>query len=399
MSEVPHHVIELAEQRVKARAERDYALADELRARIEREGWLVKDAPDGYTLSEKPPYTIWPTVRSIPISAVTDAGPPRHLNPRAVAPASGTGRDTTGGDTGPEASPTAGSTAGTAGAGAQEDPAAELGFSGDPGSSGTPEDDMLHAQRIWDASLAANRLDDAGVNQERQRAEIVDVTVSAGLIADGRPDDVRACVEALLEHTDAAVLALDLGNRDGAGDVLHEFAARRPERVTVWHVAELPHWFGGSAGWSACRTALMRLDTSDVHVLMETSTILTGDALTPLTAAIQHGAVAAGWKGADPDADGHTWHEAGPGRVRALMGYLMAVRRAEALAAMPQDARYYRNADLELSLGLDGELVVPQETLPVHGLRHHGYHDVDQDYRERESRRTYDRVLRLLRSS
>ncbi|MBB5075398.1 hypothetical protein [Nonomuraea endophytica] len=392
MSEVPHHVIELAEQRVKARAERDYALADELRARIEHEGWLVKDAPDGYTLSEKPPYTIWPTVRSIPITGATDAGPPRHLNPRAVGPTSGTGRDTTGGGEG-----SAGGTAG--GAGAQQDPAAELGFSGDPQSSGAPEDDMLHAQRIWDASLAANRLDDAGVNQQRQRAEIADVTVSVGLIADGRPDDVRACVEALLEHTDAAVLALDLGNRDGVGDVLHEFATRRPERVTVWHVAELPHWFWGSAGWGACRTTLLRLDTSDVHVLMETSTILTGDALTPLTAAIQRGAVAAGWKGADPDADGHTWYEAGPGRVRALMGYLMAVRRAEALAAMPQEARYYRNADLELSLGLDGELVVPQETLPVHGLRHHGYHDVDEDYRERESRRTYDRVLRLLRPS
>ncbi|MFI9556052.1 hypothetical protein [Nonomuraea endophytica] len=390
MSEVPHRVIELAEQRVKARAERDYALADELRARIEREGWLVKDTPDGYTLSEKPPYTIWPTVRSIPITGATDARPPRHLNPRAVGPTSGTGRDTTGGG---------GEGSAAAGAGAQEDPAAELGFSGDPRSSGTPEDDMLHAQRIWDASLAANRLDDAGVNQVRQRAEIADITVSVGLIADGRPDDVRTCVAALLEHTDAAVLALDLGNRDGAGDVLHEFSARRPERVTVWHVAELPHWFWGSAGWGACRTALLRLDTSDVHVLMETSTILTGDALTPLTAAIQRGAVAAGWKGADPDADGHTWHEAGPGRVRALMGYLMAVRRAEALAAMPQEARYYRNADLELSLGLDGELVVPQETLPVHGLRHHGYHDVDEDYRERESRRTYDRVLRLLRSS
>ncbi|MFI6293650.1 hypothetical protein ACIBEJ_18815 [Nonomuraea sp. NPDC050790] len=389
MSEAPHHVIELAEQRVKARAERDYALADELRARMERDGWLVEDTADGYTLREKPPYSIWPTVRSIPISAVTDDGPPRRLKPRAVAPSSGTGRDTTGGGGG-------GSVTGARGAGAQEDPAAELGFSGDPGPSGPPDDDMLHAQRIWDASLAANRLDDAGVTRERQRTETAEVTVSVGLIVDGSPEDVRACMEALLEHTDAAVLALDLGNRDGAGDVLHDYAIRRPERVSVWHVAEEPHWFGGSAGWGACRTTLMRLDTSDVHVLMETSTILTGDALTPLTAAIQNGAVAAGWKGADPDADGRTWHEAGPGRVRALMGYLMAVRRAEALTAMPQDARYYRNADLELSLGLDGELVVPQETLPVRAVRHRGYHDVPEEYRDRESRRTYDRVLRLL---
>lgn len=298
MSEAPRHVVELAEQRVKARAERDYASADALRARIEREGWLVRDTADGFTLSAKPPYPVWDTVRSIPDAA--------------------------------------------------------------PGAT---------------------------------------TSVAVGLVVDGWPDDVRQCVEALVEWTDAAILALDLGNQDGAGELLHELAGRYPDRLAVWHVAEAPHWRGGSAGWGACRTKLLQLDGADVHVLMETSTILTGDALAPLVAAVRGGAVAAGWKGVTPDESGTEWHEAGSGAVRALLGYLVAVRRADALAAMPERARYYRNADLEFSLALRGELVVPGEPLPVRQSRHHGYHDVDPDYRERESRRNYDRVLRMLRAS
>ncbi|MEU7862168.1 hypothetical protein [Nonomuraea sp. NPDC049141] len=380
---------------------------------------------------------IWPTVESIPVSAVTDK-PPGHLGPvRAAAPADtvagavGTGRDTTGGDaaghdthattghdihtttghgpnapTGRPGAPTGRDTrpatgVGTAGAqprgaGARGNSAAEMGFSGDPEQRGDPGDDMLHAQRIWDGSLAANRLDDAGVTAERQRVAIAEVTASICLIIDGWPEDVWASVESVLEYTDAHVLALDLGDVDGAGEVLHKLALRHPDRITEWRVAETPHWRGGSATWGACRAKLLRLDTSEVHVLMETSIALAGDALTPLVAAVADGAVAAGRRGAEPSPDGTEWHEAGPGPVRALRGDLMAVRRSAAIGALPEDARYGGNADLELSLALKGELVVPSDRLPVRQLRHH---DVSPEYRDRESRRNHDNVLRMLSAS
>jgi hypothetical protein len=67
------------------------------------------------------------------------------------------------------------------------------------------------------------------------------------------------------------------------------------------------------------------------------------------------------------------------------------------VGGFPPKARYYRNADLEFSLMLPGRLVVPDEKLPVHQERHRGFHDVDPEYRDRESRRTYQRVLELLR--
>ncbi len=46
----PSQVVELAERRVAARAERDFATADELRAEIEEAGWEMRDEPGGYTL-------------------------------------------------------------------------------------------------------------------------------------------------------------------------------------------------------------------------------------------------------------------------------------------------------------------------------------------------------------
>ncbi|MFI6816973.1 hypothetical protein ACIBG7_31565 [Nonomuraea sp. NPDC050328] len=416
MSEAPRHVSELAERRAKARAERDYASADALRAEIESAGWVVHDTADGFALSERPAYEVWPSVRSIPVSAMTEDEPAGHLPPPAVR-TTGTGRDTEGGSsrTATGSRPDVGAGAATpehdgdpalrgrsdgapARQGAEERPAEDLGFAGGPPAK-VPDDDLLHAQRLWDGSIAANRLDDAGVAMTRRRTEVAEVTVSVGLVVDGWPDDLRTCVESIIEHTTARVLLLDLGNVDGAGDAAQELAERHPGRITVWHVAEQPHWRGGTAEWGACRTKLLYLDEADVHVLMETSTVFTGDAITPLVDALKSGAVAAGWKGVEPSADGHDWHEAGPGPVRALLGYLMAVRRSAALTAFPDGARYYRNADLEFSLALPGELVVPDELLPVVQGTHRAYHEVDPGYRDRESRRTYDRVLRLLRTT
>jgi hypothetical protein len=347
---------------------------------------------------------VWPTVRSIPVSAVTDAKPQSHLRAARVEPApaeqvagtAGTGRDTTGGVASADQKGAA-TGVGTArarprGSGARGNPAAELGFSGDPWQHGDVGDDMLHAQRAWDGTLATNRIDELGVNTERQRVETKGVTVSVGLLVDGWPQDVDRCVRSVMDHTDARVLALDLGNVDGAGDVLGELAERYPERIAPWHVTERPHWLGGTATWGESRAKLLRLDESEVHVLMETSLVLTGDALTPLVVAIVEGAVAAGWRGVEPE----DLSEEGPGRVRALLGDLMAVRRASALGVFPEDANYGGNADLELSLALRGDLVVPDGPLPV---RRQSSHDVPAEYRDRESRRNYDEVLRMLSAS
>ncbi|MEU3163905.1 glycosyltransferase family A protein [Streptosporangium sp. NPDC006930] len=423
MSEVPPNVTGLAERRAKARAERDHATADALRDEIRSEGWLVRDTADGFELIPSPFFEVWPTVGSLPEGAARDgsagepdaattegrgsagdagdaedvkdaAGREDSADPRRVAEAADPGHHP-----GRLGDLDAERIAETEAAPQQRPEGAELvGRTDDLG--GHPER-MVSSQLLWDASLSISRLDESiappANAEEPQEAR---PTVTVALLVDGHPDELRECVRALVARTEARILALDLGNLDGAGEVLGELAEEFPRRVESWHVAESPHWRGGSAGWGESRDKLLRLDTSDVHVVMDTSVILEGDAVTPLVKALDDDVTAAGWKGVNPREDDKEWLEAEPGEVRGLLGHLFAIRRDTALAAggFPADARYYRNADLEFSLRLPGTLVALGKDLPVRQERHRREDGADPEYRDRESRRTYDRVLKLLRS-
>lgn len=405
MSEVPANVTDLAERRARARAEDDQATADALRDEIRTEGWLVRDTADGFEIIPEPSFEVWPTVRSLP------EGPPEAGRDGAGTEDAATGRDD---------SADAGRVAETA------DPGRDPGRLGDLDSERIAEteaapqqrpegsqlagrsddlhghpDRMVSSQLLWDASLSVSRLDETIVPPaEVEEPSAAHPTVTVALLVDGRPDELRECVRALVARTEAEILALDLGNVDGAGAVLQELVEEFPRRVRAWHVAELPHWRGGSAGWGESRDKLLRLDSSDVHVMMDTSVLLDGDAITPLVKALDDDVTAAGWKGVSPREDHEEWLEAEPGEVRGLLGHLFAIRRDTLLAAggFPTEARYYRNADLELSLRLPGVLVGLGTDLPLHQERHRGQDGVDLEYRDRESRRTYDRVRNLLRS-
>ena len=207
--------------------------------------------------------------------------------------------------------------------------------------------------------------------------------VTVSLIAEGWPDDERRCVDAVLAHTDAHVLVLDAGEgftHDGA---------------EVLHLAAHP-------GWAAARTALLKADTATVHVALDPSIELTGDAITPVLRAFDDPdvVVAGGW-GVDAATDWLSFADAAPGECDAMLGYLFAVRRAAALATPPHPkARFYRNADMEWSFALreaTGGRCVMTEPLPAVKHRHRGYHDSDPEYRDRESKKTYDRFLQRFR--
>lgn len=219
---------------------------------------------------------------------------------------------------------------------------------------------------------------------------------TVGLLVEGWPDDVRTCVEALLAHVpeDVVVVLLEHGETD-AGAVVHELASAHPGRVEELHVDR-------AAGWGPARQALLRADVAEVHVLMDVSTVLEGDALTPVLAAFDDPTVVgAGWRGVAVQDGWREFADAGPGEVEALLGYLFAVRRSAALQVpLPAKARFYRNADMEWSFLLreaGGRLVVPPDPLPLRQDRHRGYHHSDPVMRDRESKKTYDRFLQRFR--
>lgn len=220
--------------------------------------------------------------------------------------------------------------------------------------------------------------------------------VVAGIIVDGWGDDLVTCVEALVTHSDAGVVLLD--NASDAADTVHELVVAHPGRVFERHLER-------ALGWSAATVALMGAHDARVHVSMDPSSVLTGDAIGPLVVAVAGDVIAAGWQGADVDTD-DAWRSvtaAGPGEVDVLLGYLMAVDREAGLAHPPHPkAAFYRNADLEWSLILRSagyRLVVPTADLPVRQDRHHGYHDSDEAVRDRESKKTYDRILSAFRGT
>ena len=208
-----------------------------------------------------------------------------------------------------------------------------------------------------------------------------DVTVA--IVADGWPDEVRRAVASVRAHTSAHVLVLDagLGYDDADAEVLH---------------------LATDPGWAAARTALLKADTARVHLTLDPSIELTGDAVTPVMNAFDDETVvvAGGW-GVNAAPGMTEFTDAQPGEVDAVLGYLFAVRRSAALATPPHPkARFYRNADLEWSylLRAAGGKAIMTEPLPATRHRHRGYHDSDPAYRDRESKRTYDRFLQTFRS-
>lgn len=222
--------------------------------------------------------------------------------------------------------------------------------------------------------------------------------VSLTVLVDGWPDDVRTFLTSWLEFSDATIIAVDFGNVDGAGLVLHEIATQNPGRIQEIHVAQTL----SQAGWGPAHRALLAHDTSAVHVIADLSTVATGaGALEALAAALDDGVAASGWKGALVDTD-DAWRnvvDAGPGEVDVVLSYLMAVRRGSTQGPSPK-AMFYRNADLEWSLIMRSEgwkIVVPQQLINVRQDRHRGYHDSDPAMRDKQSRKTYDRLLQAFR--
>ena len=251
-----------------------------------------------------------------------------------------------------------------------------------------PDGYALAPRPPYDVLPSVDALPDRSAEPDTHRCTVA-------LLVEGWPDDVRTCVMALLAHApdDVRVVLLENGSTD-AGAVVHELAGH--ERVDELHVER-------AAGWSQARQALVRADTAAVNVQLDLSTVLEGDAIGPLlTGLADPGVAAAGWRGVRVT-DGWTeFEDAGTGEVEALLGYLVAVRRSAALAVpLPAKARFYRNADMEWSFLLReagvGRLVVPAEPLPVRQDRHRGYHDSDPAYRDKESKKTYDRFLQRFR--
>jgi GT2 family glycosyltransferase len=218
--------------------------------------------------------------------------------------------------------------------------------------------------------------------------------VSLVTLVHGWPADAERWLDGVLAHTAGHDFEALLADNSGSRDVGERLAARRGERVRVLTV-DPPD------GWAQAANRLLEAATGDTVLLFDPGVELRGDVAGPLLRALDapEVAVAGAFGVSCEDRVGHFHSNGGP-VVDALEGYVLAFRRRQALDAGGFDRkfRFYRLADFELCFKLrdrSGGSAVVVPDLPVVRHEHRLWEALDEDERERRSRRNYYRFLDL----
>lgn len=211
--------------------------------------------------------------------------------------------------------------------------------------------------------------------------------ITVTLIIDGFADDALRSAQSVLDHSSADLAILINGKQP-------TFEIPIDPRITIFDIKQ-------KLGWGNAANFLFEEVKSKYIVLMDPSTIFLGDAITPTLEKLKAGFQGVGWKGGlvSIEDEWRTVEDKGEGEVDVLFSYFFAMDReyAKSIGANPS-AKYYRNADLELSLALREQGArLYQLDLPLEQGHHHGYHDVDPNYREKHSKDNYNRILKRFR--
>ena len=213
------------------------------------------------------------------------------------------------------------------------------------------------------------------------------MNATVAIVADGFQEDLVQCVKSVREYSNVPIHVFTSGKENkNLCDPLLEF--------TPFHGG----WQKNKLGWGHSVQHLLHTIETQYVVLMDPSTQFIGDAISPAIAEANKGYVAVGWKGGliNLEDEWRSVDDKGDGEVDVLFSYFMIVNRQFAIDAggANTSATYYRNADLEMTLSLrahGGKLL--QMALPLTQGRHHGYHDVDSEYRDKNSKKNYQRLL------
>ncbi len=220
-----------------------------------------------------------------------------------------------------------------------------------------------------------------------------DFSTTILIYADSFIADSKISIEAAKANSapDVAIYLLISGQPE-----LGDIASVIDERTYIVQITE-------GVGWGEAMNALIKLANSPYVVVMDSSTIFTGDAITPtITKLAEKEFSAVGWRGGlvNIEDEWRSVDDKGEGEVDVLFSYFLGLNKDHALEAGAFNIRaiYYRNADIEFGLKLrqaQGRLW--QLDLPLKQERHHGYHDTDPTYRDEQSKKNYDRILARFR--
>lgn len=217
----------------------------------------------------------------------------------------------------------------------------------------------------------------------------VEGNVAITIIVDGFITDAVETVRTIKAHCNTPVIALVIGE-----------PAELVEEIDLqFQLIAITETFG----WGENTNALLKNLATKFMVVMDPSTRFLGDAMTPVIAELNKGEFSAvGWRGGlvNTEDEWRSVDDKGAGEVDVLFSYFLAFNCADATNAggFNNRATYYRNADMEFSLRLrqsNGRLL--QIDLPLEQARHHGYYDTEENFREVQSKKNYDRILERFR--
>ncbi len=213
------------------------------------------------------------------------------------------------------------------------------------------------------------------------------------IIADGFIEDLVDSIEAIKSHApeSCAILVLISGKPELGGLV-----SQLDGRTFITQIQE-------GVGWGEAANALLKFAPAPYVIIMDPSTRLLADAVTPVVAELAKGEWAAvGWRGGliNLEDEWRSVDDKGPGSVDVLFSYFLGLNRESAIESGGFNIRaiYYRNADIEFSLRLrQARGALLQMDLPLEQARHHGYYDTDPTFRDEQSKKNYDRILERFR--
>ena len=217
----------------------------------------------------------------------------------------------------------------------------------------------------------------------------VNADIAIALIVDGFTADAAETIRTIKAHSDTPIVALVIGDPKELVDEID------PQFQLISIVENF--------GWGENANALLKNVSSKYLVIMDPSTRFTGDAMSLVSPELSKGEYSAiGWRGGlvNIDDDWRSVDDKGAGEVDVLFSYFLTINVADAVKAggFNNRAIYYRNADIEFSLRLrqaNGRLL--QMDLPLEQARHHGYYDTEEEFREIQSKKNYDRILERFR--
>ena len=207
-------------------------------------------------------------------------------------------------------------------------------------------------------------------------------------------DDVRRCVEAVLNHTGGAsveMIVVDNGSTDGTAEYLEQAQA---EHANL-RVIHCDHVVGDAAG----KNIGLKQARGKYIVLLDASTEVVGDVISPVAEQLSDSTVGVfGPYGLTTDDMQHFHEEVDRGEADAMQAYCMAFRRADlsSVGLMHESFRFYRNLDIDYCFQFKnaGYRVVCDSSLPLVRHEHRQWEELEENQRDELSRKNFGRFLK-----